>query len=175
MCCIGGAEKYINRFGWAGAHFLVYWSNDVDDIKRTVRRLVQEPLQYEGCDLVDVVVSRYRNNWTLRLFIYSERGTTINECARISRIAQDLIDGSALFESGYALEVSSPGLDRPLKSARDFQYRVGETVTIDFIDRRRTRSTAEIVSADDKEVRFKDGTGVFTVELSEIDKAKIVI
>ncbi|MEW5993777.1 MAG: ribosome maturation factor RimP [Candidatus Zixiibacteriota bacterium] len=147
----------------------------MDEIKRQVIELVQQPLRREGAELVDVVLSRYRNNWTLRLFIFSERGATIDECARISRIVGDVIDGTTLFESGYTLEVSSPGLDRPLTTARDFKYRVGEMVSIQFVDRTRQKSTAEIVSADDREVRFRDSTGLFTVGLSEIEKATIVI
>jgi len=145
-----------------------------EDIKQQFLDLIEKPLQQEGCELVDIVLSRYRNNWMLRLFIFSDTGTTIDECARISRIVRDIIEGSTLFESGYTLEVSSPGLDRPLTTARDFKHRVGETVGIQFVDPEVKRGTAEIVSATDSEVQFKNGTGVFTVGLAEIEKATIV-
>jgi ribosome maturation factor RimP len=145
-----------------------------EDIKQQVIDLIEKPLREEGCELVEVVLARYRNNWTLRLFIYSDSGTTIDECARISRIVRDIIEGTTLFESGYALEVSSPGLDRPLTTARDFKHRVGEMVRIEFVDPQEKEGTAEIVSATDNEVQFKDGTGVFTVGLAEIEKATII-
>ncbi|TET93819.1 MAG: ribosome maturation factor RimP [Candidatus Zixiibacteriota bacterium] len=145
-----------------------------EDIKQQFLDLIEKPLQQEGCELVDVVLSRYRNNWTLRLFIFSDNGTTIYECARISRIVRDIIEGTTLFESGYTLEVSSPGLDRPLTTARDFKHRVGEKVRIEFVDPHVKEGTAEIVSATDREVQFKNGTGVFTVGLAEIEKATIV-
>ena len=145
-----------------------------EDIKQQFLDLIEKPLQQEGCELVDIVLSRYRNNWTLRLFVFSDNGTTIDECARISRIVRDIIEGTTLFESGYTLEVSSPGLDRPLTTARDFKHRVGETVRIEFVDPRLKEGTAEIVSATNGEVQFKDGTGVFTVGLAEIEKATIV-
>jgi len=145
-----------------------------EDIKQKFLDLIEKPLQQEGCGLVDIVLSRYRNNWTLRLFIFSDNGTTIDECARISRIVRDIIEGTTLFESGYTLEVSSPGLDRPLTTARDFKHRVGETVRIEFVGSQVKEGTAEIVSATNGEVQFKDGTGVFTVGLAEIEKATIV-
>ena len=145
-----------------------------EDIKKQVIDLIEKPLRQEGCELVDMVLSRYRNNWTLRLFIFSDNGTTIDECARISRMVRDVIEGTTLFESGYTLEVSSPGLDRPLTTARDFKHRVGETVRIEFVDPQVKEGTAEIVSATDSEVQFKGGTGVFTVGLAEIEKATIV-
>jgi len=99
---------------------------------------------------------------------------TIGECARISRFMGDIIEGTTLFESGYTLEVSSPGLDRPLKTARDFKHRVGETVKIEFADPHRQQGTAEIVSTTDSKVLFKDATGVFTVGLAEMERAIIV-
>ena len=145
-----------------------------EDIKQQVIDLIEKPLQQEGCELVDVVLSRYKSNLTLKLFIFSENGTTIDECARISRLVRDIIEGTMLFESGYTLEVSSPGLDRPLTMARDFKHRVGEMVRIDFVNPQKKQGTAEIVSATDSEVQFKDSTGVFTVNLAEIEKATIV-
>ena len=86
----------------------------------------------------------------------------------------DLIDGTDYFKSGYTLEVSSPGLDRPLQAARDFRFRIGETVKIEFVDRSRKKVEAEIVAATDAEVEFKNDDGQFKVGLDEIDKAKII-
>jgi ribosome maturation factor RimP len=146
----------------------------IDEVKQQVRELVEQPLLREGCEIVDIVLSRYKNRWTLKLFVFSQRGTTIDECARISQIVGDIIDGTDLFETGYTLEVSSPGLDRPLTTARDFKYRVGETVTIDFVDPRRKKLKAEIVAASDTEIQVRNSSGVFTLGLDEIDKATIV-
>jgi len=136
--------------------------------------LIEKPLRQERCEIVDLLLSRYRNNWTLKLFIFSEGGTTIDECARISRIVGDVIDGTSLFESGYTLEVSSPGLDRPLETARDFMYRIGETVIIEFEDPLKKQEKAVILSVTDSDVQFKNSTGVFTIGLAEIKKATIV-
>lgn len=136
--------------------------------------MIEKPLRQERCEIVDLLLSRYRNNWTLKLFIFSEGGTTIDECARISRIVGDVIDGTSLFESGYTLEVSSPGLDRPLETARDFMYRIGETVIIEFEDPLKKQEKAVILSVTDSDVQFKNSTGVFTIGLAEIKKATIV-
>lgn len=136
--------------------------------------MIEKPLRQERCEIVDLLLSRYRNNWTLKLFIFSEGGTTIDECARISRIVGDVIDGTNLFESGYTLEVSSPGLDRPLETARDFMYRIGETVIIEFEDPLKKQEKAVILSVTDSDVQFKNSTGVFTIGLAEIKKATIV-
>jgi ribosome maturation factor RimP len=154
---------------------LVFRELAVEKAKQQVLDLISTPLAREGVEIVDTALGRYRNKWTLRLFIYSERGTTLDECARISRIVGDLIDGSNLFEAGYLLEVSSPGLDRPLKTAGDFRRRIGETITVQFADRARPKVTAEIVAATETEVLLRDSSGEMKVGLSEIEHAKIVI
>ncbi len=144
------------------------------EVKQTVSELVEQPLQAEGYELADVVVSRYKTATTIRLFVYGQNGVSIGECARLSKLVGELIDGTELFEHGYTLEVSSPGLDRPLLTLRDYKYRVGETVRIDFVDQTRKRLTAEIVSVGDDRVEFRVNDEVFGISLAEIKQAKIV-
>ena len=146
----------------------------LDELKQKITELVEKPLAEEGCELVEVVLSRYKKSSTVRLFVYSRNGTTIDECARISRIVGHLIDGTDYFESGYTLEVSSPGLDRPLTTSRDFRFRVGETVSVEFQDQSRKKLTAEIVAADDDDVEFRNESGEFKVNLRDIARAKII-
>ncbi len=136
--------------------------------------MIEGPLASEGCDLADVVLSRYKSAFTLKLFVYSEKGTSIDECARLSRLVGDLIEGTDLMESGYTLEVSSPGLDRPLKTLRDFQFRVGETVRISFAEKGKKKRTAEIAAASEDGIDFKDEDEAFRLDLAEIEQAKIV-
>ncbi|UCD64227.1 MAG: ribosome maturation factor RimP [Candidatus Zixiibacteriota bacterium] len=145
-----------------------------DELKDKIIALVEKPLLAEGCELAEVVISKYTKSTTLRLFVYSEHGTTIDECARISRLVGDLIAGTDLFPSRYTLEVSSPGLDRPLKTSRDFRYRIGETVRLEFADECREKLTAEIIGLTDDDIEFRNENGEFTVNVREIARAKII-
>lgn len=145
----------------------------LDRTKQKVIDLIEAPLAEAGGYLAEVVLSRYKNSWTLKLFVYAGDKTSISECAKISRLAGTLIDESDLLESGYTLEVSSPGLDRPLKTARDFAYRIGENVRIDFVDTDRKRAMAKIVGTTDTAVDFDGDDGLFSVSLDEIASAKI--
>ncbi len=145
------------------------------ELKQKVTELVEGPLRAEGCELVELQLSQYKTATTVRLFVYCDHGPTLEECARLSGIIGNVIDGTDLFERGYTLEVSSPGLDRPLKTARDFRRRVGETVRIVFVDPKRKQITAEIVSASEEAVEFRDENESFSVPLAEIERAKIVL
>lgn len=146
----------------------------IGKLKDQIVELIEKPLAEEGVELADVVLSQHKSSTMLRLFVYSESGTTVAECARSSRLVGELIDGTDLLQGGYTLEVSSPGLDRPLKTARDFKFRIGEKVRLEFVKKGRKKITAEIVSVDDQLVEFKNESGVISVGLTEIDSAKIL-
>jgi ribosome maturation factor RimP len=145
-----------------------------DDTKLKVSGLVEKALIDEGFDLAGIALSKYKASVMVRVFVYGHKGVSLGDCARLSRLIGDIIDGTDLFESGYTLEVSSPGLDRPLESARDFKYRVGEQVKIEFVDKERKRVRAEIIAATDDQVEVKDDSGTYKIDLADISKAIII-
>lgn len=143
-------------------------------LKDEINSLLEKTLANENVELADLVLSQYKSSTTLRIFIYSQNGNSLEECARISRVIGDLIDGTDYFEKGYTLEVSTPGLDRPLTSLKDFKYRKGENVKVEFKDKKRKKITAEIVDVTDCEVIFKDSSDQFNVAIDDIEKGKII-
>lgn len=145
-----------------------------EKLKQDVLALLAAPLRAEKAEIASMTLARFKHTTTLRFFVYSTRGASLDECARLSRVIGDVIDGTDWFPNGYTLEVSSPGLDRPLTEARDFRYRIGETVRVEFVDSKREKLTAEIVSAGESEVEFRQDENVLHVPLTEIVRAKIV-
>ena len=146
----------------------------IETLKQEIKELLRQPLLDESAEIAELVISRYKNNSTLRLFIYTLNKTTLDECARISRIVGDVIEGTDYFKSGYTLEVSSPGLDRPLTTLSDFKYRIGENVKLEFEDSKTKRITAEIIGVENETVLFKNKDGEFNLNLSDIKQAKII-
>ncbi len=144
------------------------------ELKQQISNLIERPLTEEGYELAEVVLSRFKANVTLRLSVYGEKGVTLEACARLSRMVSELIEETEMFKDGFALEVSSPGLDRPLTTVRDFKFRVGEKVRITFADRKRKKVAGEIVSVSDGAVEFRNDDGEFSVPFEEIEKARII-
>lgn len=144
------------------------------ELKQKVSDLIEKPFLDFGFELADMVFSRYKNQVTIKLFVYSFEGVKLDACIQLSRLVGDLIEETDLFEDGYLLEVSSPGLDRPLTTARDFKYRVGETVRLRFVDNKRKKIKAEIVGLDGDQIQFRNDDGSFCVSLDELDEAKII-
>lgn len=143
-------------------------------MKEAVLNLIEKPVQTEGCDIAELVISQHRKSATVRVYVYCDGGVTLEKCRNLSSTLGNVLDGTDLFESGYTLEVSSPGLDRPLQRAIDFKYRIGEMVSIQFAEARKASVKAKIVAVNDSEVVFENETGPFTESLANIERAKIV-
>jgi ribosome maturation factor RimP len=84
-----------------------------------------------GLDLVDVELFRAGRRRILRVYIGKREGVSVEDCARVSRDLGVLLDAeNVMQDDSYTLEVSSPGLDRPFKSLKDFRRNVGRFVRI---------------------------------------------
>jgi ribosome maturation factor RimP len=78
--------------------------------------------------LVDLEYKREGRRWVLRLFVDKAAGVSVGECQRLSHEAGDVLDVAGLIEESYDLEVSSPGLDRELRTDREFAWATGKDV-----------------------------------------------
>lgn len=95
-----------------------------------VRRLA-EPITAEmGLELVEVEYRKESGGWFLRVTIDKPDGVDLDDCSLVSRKLGDKLDEVDPIPQQYHLEVSSPGLDRPLKTERDFRKFIGETIDI---------------------------------------------
>ena len=92
----------------------------LSSICQEIFRLVEPVLQTENLELVDVEYKKEGKQWFLRIFIDKISGVTLSDCQSVSHQIEDLIEVENLINRKYIFEVSSPGLDRPLKKERDF-------------------------------------------------------
>ena len=100
------------------------------DIAHRVTRLIEPVLEDLGLELVDVEYLSERGRWILRIYADREGGITLDDCAMVSREIGDLIDIKDIIAHEYVLEVSSPGLNRPLRKERDFEWAVGRKIRV---------------------------------------------
>ncbi len=90
-----------------------------------------EPITAElGFELVDVEYVKEGGTWYLRAYIDKPGGIAVDDCEAVSRRLSDLLDEKDYIDDAYILEVSSPGLGRPLKKEKDFKRSIGEEVEI---------------------------------------------
>ena len=91
-----------------------------DEYEQKAEALLLPIVEREGFELVDVEYVKEAGNWYLRGYIDKPGGITVNDCEAVSRAFSDKLDENDFIEDSYIMEISSPGLDRPLKKEKDF-------------------------------------------------------
>jgi ribosome maturation factor RimP len=94
------------------------------------RRVLEPVLARDGYELVEVEWVRGGGRWTLRVFIDRPGGVNIDDCQLVSRTVEPILDVEDFIEPAYDLEVSSPGLDRPLRTPQHFERHAGQRVQV---------------------------------------------
>src|SRR5438445_10215074 len=105
------------------------WTVETKELDR-VRALAREILDFAGMEMVHLEMKREPGGLLLRLFIDKEGGVTLDDCTRISRQLSAQLDLDDPIPGRYTLEVSSPGLDRPLYDDRDYARFAGRRVRL---------------------------------------------
>jgi ribosome maturation factor RimP len=144
-----------------------------------VQNLVEPVMAGQGFELV---LTEYVSGQSLlRLFVDKEGGVTLDDCAQVSRLVGDLLDAEGLsdaIDGRYRLEVSSPGLDRPLVKPEHFQRFVGSKakLTTKIPQDGRRRFEGEILEADGVSIRFRvEGEAEdCSFEYEMIEKARLI-
>ena len=154
----------------------IYIMSEPTSIVNAVSLLIEPLLPEFGMELVGVEFKHERGRWILRVFIDKQGGVTIDDCASMSRELGDLVEAENIIEFPYVLEVSSPGLDRPLIKEDDFIRSIGKMVQLKMskpINKRRnfTGCLADIKGGMIN--LLMDDDNLVELPLSEIDKARL--
>ncbi len=100
------------------------------DIEKKCEELVTPIIEENNFELVDVEYVKEGSNYYLRVYADKEGGIMIDDCVLISRALNEKLDEDDFIEDAYILEVSSPGLGRPLKKDKDFLRSIGDVIEI---------------------------------------------
>lgn len=100
------------------------------DIEARTEKLVMPIIEANKLELVDVEYVKEGSDYYLRVYADKEGGITINDCEIVNRALGDLLDKDDYIGDAYILEVSSPGLTRPLKKEKDYKRSVGRVIEI---------------------------------------------
>jgi ribosome maturation factor RimP len=99
-----------------------------DERDSRIEEVIQPVLSDHGLSLVDLEWRAHRPRGVLRVFVDKPAGVRIADCERVSRELGDVLDVSGLIDGAYDLEVSSPGLDRQLRTDREYRWAIGKPV-----------------------------------------------
>ena len=127
------------------------------NISEKVSEMALPIIDSKGFELVDVEYIKEGQNWYLRIYIDKEGGITIDDCQIVSEEISEKIDQVDPIPNSYLLEVSSPGLERPLKKDRDFEKYKGELVEVRLYNPldKKTSFEGELVGLEDGKIIIK--------------------
>lgn len=129
---VGSARFFLCLF--PGDRNNEYGESMSDFVTERIRDFVESLLPSMGLELVEIQYRQENQGWVLRLFIDGPEGVTIDHCTKVSREMSDFLDVEDLINHAYSLEVSSPGLERPLRNKADFQRFAGKKARIKLRD-----------------------------------------
>ncbi len=166
-----------------------------DPLRQRLVAIVEPVCLGAGYDLVDLRLKSEQGGWVLRIFIdvhtapdappssidpeWWKHGVDLADCERLSRELSAVLDVDDPIPHAYSLEVSSPGIDRPLRTAAHFRRFVGAEIKVALAvplagtDRKNFRGELTAVPTDDTIVMVVDGQ-TFTLPIADIDTAKLV-
>ena len=144
-----------------------------DDALDAVRALVEPVLAGASAELVEATLHRQGRQLVIRLLVDQVGGVTIQDCARLNRLVGQALDEADLIEEPYTLEVSSPGLDRPLVSKRDFERAIGEELDLELREpvHGRRQLTGQLLAVQPEAVVMITQAGNVTIPLTQIQRA----
>ncbi len=147
------------------------------EIVDRVCAIVNPVVSDEGMELVEVEYRRESRGWVLRLYIDKAGGVTLDDCTRISQEVGRSLDVEDLISVPYTLEVSSPGLNRPLRKEEDFiRYRNQniKVKTLNPIENRR-QFRGKLLGVLENRIEIEIDERIFQIPLSNVAKANLEI
>ena len=134
-------------------------------------------VEEEGCSLWDVEYVREAGTWYLRIYVDKEGGIKINDCERISRRLDPILDEEDPIAESYVFEVGSAGADRELKRPGDFEMFLGSEVEVKLYQPVNGSKTfvGELLAYDDGAVLIRSGKREDRFEKNQIAKVKLYV
>lgn len=154
-------------------------ANDKRTIEERALALVSPLAAAEGYELLEVEYLREQAGWVLRLFIDKPGGGVgLDDCTQVSRAVDTVLDVEDLIPHEYNLEVSSPGLNRPLRKPEHFRRAVGQRVKVKTFgplgEPPRKNFTGLLSQVEEQAIRVEvEGAGTFQIPFKDIAKANL--
>ena len=143
-----------------------------------VREFAESLLPAMGLELFDVQFRREGHGWVLRLVVDKEEGVSLDDCSQVSRETSDFLDVEDIIEHPYHLEVSSPGLERPLRTMEECRRHLGKKARLKLkqeIDSQRV-IIGELVTAEENILAVRSEQGAtHNIDWHNVQKARLTL
>ena len=148
----------------------------IDHIRSIVAQKLTDPSQF----LVEVIAKGHKGPKKVLVVIDGDKGVTIDDCANLSRELSKAFDDAQFFEESYMLEVSTPGVDQPLRLKRQYQKHIGRKLKVSA---QQQTTEGKLVDMDDEKIKLEQEIGagkkkevkIIEIPFSDIDKTFVLV
>lgn len=147
-----------------------------NELLRQAWPIIEPELASLGYELVELVFTKTGHTRVLRVHIDKEGGgITIDDCTEASRLLDPILDATELIMSQYMLEVSSPGVERPVRKAADFERFIGEAIRMEayVASNGRKRFAGTLVGFEDDMIQVECDGEVYEVHIENLKRANL--
>ncbi|MCK9209631.1 MAG: ribosome maturation factor RimP [Ignavibacteriaceae bacterium] len=146
-------------------------------LEKKIVNITKEIIDQNGLLLIDFLFRGFQNSTVIEVYIDGEKSVSVEDCAKISREINEKIEAENLFESAYRLEVSSPGVEKPLKFLQQFTKHINRSFDLQLAEEQGTikKVTGKLLSIDGENMVFLIQKEEVTVPFNTIKKAKVII
>lgn len=132
-------------------------------------------LERDNVELVDLSFQKEQGGWVLRFYLDKPGGITLDDCGTWSDKISTVLDGGNWIEDGYTLEVSSPGLYRPLKKLKDFERFMGQRIRVKLYNPLEGQKNflGLLLGADEENIRLQTDIREVTLPRQQVAKANL--
>jgi ribosome maturation factor RimP len=150
------------------------------DIAAEIKRIAESALVDQSQFIVDVIVSSKQGPRKILVLLDSDKGISIDECADLSRALSKQLDEVTWLEESYTLEVSTPGLDHPLKLTRQYHKNIGRRLRVKT---REKQEEGKLTGVTDEKIVLEQETGsgkkkevkAIEIPFTDIEKAFVLV
>lgn len=151
------------------------------DIKQKVAELLEELITEQDLFVVDITIGSYNKSTRISISLDGDEGIKIDQCGRISRKLGNKMEELELMAEAYTLEVSSPGLDKPLLLERQYPRNIGRKVKVltkdsqTFTGELTAVEPTQIKVLDEKKIKNKINTNLVEIPFENIKSTTVII
>ena len=147
----------------------------MNSIKQNILNAVKEISEKNNLFLLEVLFRGTERNWVIEIFIDGEDTLVAADCARISREINQVIEEKELLDSPYRLDVSTPGVDRPLKYLKQYKKHINRKFEVRYKSGENKKSiTGKLVKIEEDNLYFYSGREQ-VIKFEDIIKAKVLV
>lgn len=140
-----------------------------------ISQKLQDAIEKLGYLFIDIDFRGDERNRILEIYIDNEEGIITADCVDVSRVCGNLIEEENLIESKYRLDVSSPGIDRPVKFVQQYKKLIGRNFELEFEDQVSEKFNGKLMDVNNDILKFEIDKKIEEVNFKNIKSAKIIV